>query len=338
MSDSIIATLLRGFALAATIVAGIGFSTSGLSAPERRYVLATAAEGGTFFPAGNVLATLVTAKLKAAHGIALTTTSSAGSEENARLLRQNQAQFAFMSALIGFLSRTGRAPYEADGPDTGLRAVAAVWPDVEHFVVTRKHAQTGTIEDLRGLKGQRVSFGLEGTGTLTSSRFLLGNLGMDVDRDFDLVFYSSFTGATRALFHGQIGALSLEAGVPASAITLATNVLGNEAVILEFTDAQLQQADGGLGLWTRHVIRTGTYPALDQDVDTIATPTILAVRADVDEDAVYRITKAIFENLQFLRLIHEAFSETSLDAALISLPVPLHPGAARYYREVGIAD
>jgi TRAP transporter TAXI family solute receptor len=165
----------------------------------------------------------------------------------------------------------------------------------------------------------------------------LSNLGIDVDRDFDLVFYTNFDQNTRAVLHGHTQALSLEAGVPATAIILVKTFAGAEVVILDFTDAQLERADGGLGLWTRYVIQAGTYSHQDQDINTIATPTILAVRADVDADAVYQITKTIFENLEFLRVMYKTFLETSLDSALVSLPMPLHPGASRYYREVGLA-
>lgn len=326
--------LFKGFVLATMMVLGLG--SCGME-KDRSYLLATGTEGGTFFPAGATLATLVTTRLQSTHQIVMATIGSPGSEENARLLQKDQAQFAFMSAPIAHFSWTGQDPFEADGPYTGLRMVAALWPDVEHFVIRRGYAQTGTIEDMRGLKGKKVSLGLKGSGTLRSGRFLLGNLGIDVDRDFDLILHTSFDENTRALLHGQIEALSLEAGVPASAITLVKTFAGDEAVILEFTDAQLERADGGIGLWSRYVIEAGTYPNQDRDINTIATPTILAVRADVDAEAVYQITRTIFENLESLRVIHKAFLETRLDRALAGLPVPLHPGASRYYREAGLA-
>lgn len=326
--------LLKSFALAGIVALVL---SSCVAEKERSYILATGTEGGTFSPAGATLATLVTTKLQTTHKIVMTTTSSPGSKENARLLQKNQAQFALMSASIAHFSWTGQDPFETDGPHTGLRAVAALWPNVEHFVVNRRYARTGTIEDMRSLKGEKVSLGLTGSGTLSSSRFLLSNLGIDVDRDFDLIFYTNFDHNTRALLHGQTQALSLEAGVPATAIILVKTFAGAEVVILDFTDAQLESADGGLGLWSRYVIQAGTYPSQDRDINTIATPTILAVRADVDADAVYQITKTIFENLEFLQVIHKAFSETSLRGALASLPVPLHPGASRYFREIGLA-
>jgi TRAP transporter TAXI family solute receptor len=106
--------------------------------------------------------------------------------------------------------------------------------------------------------------------------------------------------------------------------------------ILDFTDAQMKQADGGLGLWTRYVIPAATYPNQKKEIRTIAQPNFLAVRADVDEDAVYQITKTVYENLPFLNAIHGATKAMAIEKAISGLPMPLHPGAAKYYQEVGI--
>jgi hypothetical protein len=84
------------------------------------------------------------------------------------------------------------------------------------------------------------------------------------------------------------------------------------------------------------VIKAGTYPGQEKDVQTIAQPNFLAVRADVDEDAVYLITKTIYENLPFLNAIHQATKVMALEKAIAGLPMPLHPGALKYYKEVGL--
>jgi hypothetical protein len=130
--------------------------------------------------------------------------------------------------------------------------------------------------------------------------------------------------------------MSTSGGVPVSAVTRAMTAPVDEVVILAFSDAQLAAADAGLDLWSRYVIAAGTYPQQKEDIATAATPAFLAVRADIEEAVVYQITKAIYHYLPFLQLIHKALLDTSLDNALTGLPVPLHPGALRYYREVGL--
>jgi TRAP transporter TAXI family solute receptor len=136
--------------------------------------------------------------------------------------------------------------------------------------------------------------------------------------------------------NGQAAGMGTPAGVPVSAVTKAKANMGDNIVILDFTDEQLKQADGGMDLWTRYVISVDTYPGQTKDINTIAQPNFLAVRADVDEDAVYQITKAVYENLPFLNAIHGATKAMAIEKAIAGLPMPLHPGAARYYQEVGI--
>jgi TRAP transporter TAXI family solute receptor len=83
-------------------------------------------------------------------------------------------------------------------------------------------------------------------------------------------------------------------------------------------------------------VPAGTYPGQDEDIRTAAQPNFLAVRADVEDDVVYEVTKVIFDNLSFLYSVHKATRVMTLDNAVEGLPVPLHPGAVRFYRERGI--
>jgi TRAP transporter TAXI family solute receptor len=89
-------------------------------------------------------------------------------------------------------------------------------------------------------------------------------------------------------------------------------------------------------LWTRYVIPAGTYPGQDADLQTAAQPNFLGVNASISEEHVYLLTKAIYENLVFLNSIHPATKVMSPEAALAGLPAPLHPGALRYYKEIGL--
>lgn len=112
--------------------------------------------------------------------------------------------------------------------------------------------------------------------------------------------------------------------------------MGDKVTLLSFTEEQAKTADGGLGLWTQYRIPADAYPGLKEDVTTIAQPNFLAVRADVNEEAVYQITKTIYENLPFLNAIHKATKAMSPEKAMAGLPMPLHPGAARFYKEIGL--
>ena len=105
-----------------------------------------------------------------------------------------------------------------------------------------------------------------------------------------------------------------------------------EALLL----GEAAQADGGLGLFQPYTIKAGTYPNQTEDVQTIAQPNFLAVSADLADEDVYMITRTIFENLDYLGGIHRAMKALSEENALVGLPVPLHPGAQRYFEEIGL--
>lgn len=320
---------------AAAIVLGFLTVSSSSAADERSYLLATASTGGTYYPVGVAISTLTKVKLQPTQKIGMSAINSAGSGENIKLLRDNEAQFAILQGLYGYYAWNGIGPLKNDGPQKDLRSVTMLWQNVEQFTVLADKAKTGTIADLYDMKGERMSLGSKNSGTIGSNRFLLKNLGINADEDFELV-YVGYGPSADALQNGQIAGMSTPAGVPTSAVTRAVAAMAGKVKILDFTDEQVKEADGGLNLWTRYVIKAGTYPGQEKDIKTIAQPNFLAVRADLDEEAVYQITKTIYENLPFLNAIHKATKVMSLEKALDGLPMPLHPGAARYFKEAGL--
>jgi TRAP transporter TAXI family solute receptor len=326
-------TLTRRTALAAAFaIAAVGPASAQDGAS---YILATASTGGTYYPVGVALSTLTKVKLEPTMKIGVSAISSAGSGENVRLMREGEAQFSILQGLYGYYAVQGAGPVEADGPQKNVRSIAMLWPNVEHFVVDADDAKTGTIDDFVALKGASVALGAPNSGTIGSNRVILGNLGVDIDKDFTLVG-GGYGPAAEALQNGQVRGISTPAGVPVGALTQLFATVGKDARLLTFDDAQIERANGELGLWTAYPIPAGTYPGQDYDVTTIAQPNFLAVNADVPDEHVYQITKAMFENLAFLRAIHPATNELTLEGALAGLPAPLHPGALRYYREVGV--
>ncbi len=305
------------------------------AAEERNYLLATASTGGTYYPVGVALATLVKVKLQPKHKIGMSAISSAGSGENVKLLRENEVQFAILQGLYGAYAWEGTGPIASAGPQRNLRSLSMLWQNVEHFTINKKFAKTGTVADLVTMKGESMAMGKKNSGTIGSNKVLLGNLGVDIDKDYKLV-YVGYGPSADALQNGQVAGMGTPAGAPVSAVTKAMANMGDEITVLDLTDEQMKKADGGMGLWTRFLIPAGTYPGQTKDIKTIAQPNFLAVRADVDEDAVYQITKTVYENLAFLNAIHGATKAMAIEKAIAGLPMPLHPGAAKYYTEVGI--
>ena len=304
------------------------------AAEDRSYILATASTGGTYYPVGVALATLSKVKLAPKHHFSLSAISSAGSGENVKLLNENEAQFAILQGLYGAWAWSGEGPYEKSGRQEQLRSVSMLWQNVEHFIVRSDLAKTGTVTDLNNFDGKKFSIGKKNSGTENSGRQIMKGLKVDPDK-FNLA-YMGYGGSASALQNGTIDGMNTPAGVPVGAVTQAFAALGKDISILSFTDEQIKEANGNYNLWTKYEIPANTYPGLDKPITTIAQPNFLAVREDISEEDVYQLTKAIYENLPFLQGIHKATKAMAIEKAIAGLPVPLHPGAARYYKEMGI--
>ncbi len=297
-------------------------------------VLSTASTGGAFHQGGVSLSALIKIKLLPTEQIDLTTSNSWGSLDNIARLADGTSDFGIVQSLLGHYGRSGDGIASDLGPQENLRAVTMLWPNVEHFVIRKGLATTGTIDDFLALEGQRVSLGRE-RSAIESNRVLLGNLGLDIDDDVDQALLS-FRPSVTAFRNGEIDALSLPASTPVHAFTELMEQLGPEAVLLSWTEEQRRRADNGLGLWFPFTLPANTYEGQSEPFETIAQSNFLAVRADVDDDVVYAVTKTIFENLPFLSRLHAPFQFLTEENAVTGLPVPLHPGAKRYFDEIGI--
>ena len=130
--------------------------------------------------------------------------------------------------------------------------------------------------------------------------------------------------------------MNIPGGPPVSAVTQAFATLGKDITVLSFTKEQLAAVNSIYQLWHPYLITAGTYPGQDRPIATIAQPNFLAVHSDVEDEVVYLIVKTIYQNLPLLHIIHPATEMMTLQKAIEGLPVPLHPGAARFYREQGI--
>jgi hypothetical protein len=314
------------------ILAAAVFSVSSVVQAEGNYVMGTATTGGTYYPVGVAISTLIKVKLEPKTNISVSAISSAGSGENLKLLDEDQIQFGILQGLYGAYAWNGTGPVPKAYKN--LRSVSMLWQNVEHFVVSKEFAETGTIADMTNLYGESFSIGARNSGTEGSGRFILGQLGIDLDK-IDLA-YLGYGPSADALQNGNIEGMNIPAGVPASAVTRAYANMGDEITTLDFTADQLAQVNSDFELWTPYTIPAGTYPNQEKAIETIAQPNILAVRADVSEDDVYQITKTIYANLPFLNNIHPATKAMALEKAIAGLPMPLHPGAVRFYQEQGL--
>ena len=264
----------------------------------RPYVLTTATTGGTFYPVGVAIATITHAQLSTSQGISLTAISSAGSLENLKLLRDNQAQFAILQGPFGAWSWTGEGPVST--PQTHLRSVSALWKNVEHFVLLSELTEQKNMSDLNRLDGQRYVLGARNSGAEQTGRFILDTLGIDYEEKFNLA-YMGYGPTSNAIQDGNIVGMNIPAGAPVSAITRAYAMLGDRMTLLNWTQESLDKLNNQYPLWDWYDFPPGTYPNQEELVRTIASPNVLVTREDIPSKVVYNITKVIWENLATLQ-------------------------------------
>ena len=306
-------------------------STQGVELDGQSLILTTASTGGTYYPVGVAIANLIGKETP----LKMNAIDSAGSAENIQLLKNNEADLAILQALVSEMAWSGIGQYVGH-PEKEFRSITMLWPNVEHFVVDRELAETGNIEDLENFKGKAFSIGKRGSGTETSGKVILEELGFDVASDFRSE-HLGYSESAEAMQNGRIEAMNIPAGPPASAISQAYATMGTDKIaVLEFTPEQLKKVNATFPVWEPYTIDAGVYPNQQQPIQTIAQPNLLAVRSDLDNETVYQITKTIYENLPQLKQSHQATKKLSLDKAFSSLTTPLHEGAIQFYQEKGL--
>ena len=320
----VLLTSVLSAALVSTVSAG----------KEKKYILATASTGGTYYPVGVGIATIASLKLAKKHKLTFSAITSAGSGENVDMIDKGEVDFAILQGLFGSMAWQGKDKYEGK-PRKNLRSVSMLWQNVEQFVVYNKIATTGNIMDMKNMYGKKFSIGKRNSGTRVSGQTVLGALGIDYEK-MNLQFLGYGPSAT-ALQDGKIDGMNIPSGPPTSAVTNAYATIGADKVQhLQFSDADLAKIQASYPVWTRYVIPKGTYPGQKADIQTIAQPNLLVVTKDTPEETVYLLTKTMYENLPFLNTVHKATKVMNIKSAIAGLPMPLHPGAAKYYKEQGI--
>ncbi len=328
-TTSLLKKVLVTSALLAALISGLSAAKK-----EQKYIIATASTGGTYYPVGVGIATIASLKLAKKHKMTFSAITSAGSGENVDMIDKGEVDFAILQGLFGSMAWQGKAKYEGK-PRKNLRSVSMLWQNVEQFVVFNNIATTGNIMDMKNLYGKKFSIGKRNSGTRVSGQTILRTLDIDYTK-MNLQFLGYGPSAT-AMQDRKIDGMNIPSGPPTSAITNAYATIGADKIKhLEFSDADVKKISSAYPVWTRYVIEAGTYPGQKKAINTIAQPNLLVVTKDTPDETVYLLTKTIYENLPFLNTVHKATKVMDIKKAISGLPMPLHPGAAKYYKEQGI--
>ena len=298
---------------------------------NRTYVLTTGTTSATYYPVGVALATLVSADQDSA--FSLSAISSAGSLENVKLLRDNQAQLATMLSIFATWAYEGKGPILK--PQSHLRAVTALWPNVEHLLLKTNLVTNGTFSDYSKLEGGRISIGMRNSGAEITGLYMLDKLGIDYETELSIA-YLGYGPSADALQDGNIVGLNAPGGPPMAAITRAHALLGEELTILSVNQEELNAINSEYPIWDFYDLPANTYPTQSKTIRTAGSANVLIAREDIPDSVVYSLTKLIWENLAVLREIHGATRSMVFEQALRGVTIPLHEGALRFYQEKGL--
>lgn len=298
------------------------------------YIITTASTGGTFYPVGVGLSKLLTLKLGNTSDTNFSAIASDGSLNNIRLLEKKEAHFAMIQGLFGLMAWNGSQMYQ-NNPQKNLRSISMLWPNVEHFIVNKEFASTGTIYDLKNLYNQNFSIAENDSGSKYSGEILMDTLGVDYQKMN--LHYLGYNQSAVALKQGKIKGMNTPASPPVSAVSAVFSSMGPlKMALLEFSDDDLKKIQKVYPIWKRYVIKAHTYPRQVKDINTIAQPNLLITDVDTPEDIVYFLTKTLYENLSFFNSVNKGTVFLSLQNAIDGLTIPLHKGALRYYQEMGL--
>lgn len=285
----------------------------------RNISIATASMGGAYYPMGVAISQLLNKELP---NVKATVQVTGGTIKNIDILGRKEAEISFSQGQI--VSFAARNLEVFKGRDTSwLQVLANIGLGAIHILVT------SDIKSLQDLKGRRVAVGPVGSAGYINAKTIFDALGMDFMKDIRQE-HVSFAESADLLRDKHISA-SLILGFPSAAVIDLMSTGGFK--ILEFSNEEMSKIRVKEPIFVEFIIPANFYKNQPRDARIIGMPSFLLVRSDLEEELVYQITKTIFENIGELRQKHKAFEDLKLEKAPEAIIVPVHPGAARYYRE-----
>ena len=309
------------FFLVATLV--LSFVACGSSDGSTNMTMGTGGTAGTYYGYGGVLGQYI--KNKA--GIKVTVVSTDGSKANIQGIDAGYYQLATVQSDVMAYAWEGTKAFEEEGKMESFRVVAGLYAEAVQLIT-----MDPSIKSVKDLKGKSVSIGAPGSGVYFNAIDVLEAAGLS-EKDIKPQ-YQSFADSTDSLKDGKIDAAFIVAGAPTPAITeLCTT-----------NKAQLVPIDGDIAktlmkkcpFYTEYTVPAETYAGQTKDVKTVTVKATLIVSASASEDDVYKLTAAIFDNIEAITAENAKGSELSLENATSGMTVPFHKGAAKYFAEKGI--
>jgi TRAP transporter TAXI family solute receptor len=285
----------------------------------------TGGTSGVYYPLGVGLSKIYGEKIE---GSKVQVQSTKASVENLNLIQSGKGEIAFVLGDSVKYGWEGNAEAGFQSKLDNLRGIAGIYPNYVHIVAS-KSSNINSIEDL---KGKRVSVGAPKSGTELQARAILKAAGMSYE-DLGKVEYLPFGQSVELIKNRQIDATVQSAGLGVASIKDLANSV--EVVIVEIPESLIEKLGAP---YVSATIPANTYQGVAQDTKTAGIVNFLITSQNVSDQTAYDMTKNLFENLPALVATHSAAKNINIDKALTGMPVPLHPGAEKYYKEKGIVN
>ncbi len=285
--------------------------------------LASGGTSGTYYPYGAALATVIGESVA---GTSVNVQSTGASSENIHLIDERKADIAIVQNDVMTYAYEGTELF-AGKQVKGFSTMATVYAEVCQIIAT---ADSG-INSIADLKGKRVSVGAPGSGVEANSKQILESYGITFN---DIkVENLGFGDSADAIKDNKIDAFFCTAGIPTTAVMeLATT---KNIKVLAIDDAKAKELTDKYAYYTVVTIPKDAYKGMTEDVQTLAVKATLIVNPDLSEELVYNMTKAIFEGKEKIAAAHAKGKELDVSTAVQGVSVPFHPGAEKYFKEVG---
>jgi len=285
--------------------------------------MGTGGSGGTYYAFGGVLGN----QIKTSSGITVNVVTTDGSKANILGIDAGNYQLATVQSDVMAYAVQGTSSFAEEGALDSFRVIGGLYDEAVQLITMDPEIKT-----VADLAGKKVSIGAAGSGVYFNAMDVLAAAGLS-ENDIQPQ-YQSFNDSTDALKDGKIDAAFIVAGPPTPAVT----------ELCATKPAYLVPIDGAIGdalmascpYYTPYVIPAGTYDGQDEDINTVTIKATLIVSASASEDDVYKITKAIFDNVDAITANHAKGAELSIEKATSGMTAPFHKGAAKYFAEKGV--
>jgi hypothetical protein len=307
---------------------------------EPRFIrIGTGSTGGTYFPVGGLIANAISnppGSMDCQYGgscgvpgLVASAVSTEGSAENVVAVGNGSMELALAQADVADFAYHGEKPFDTLAGADRVRAITMLFPEQLHIVIR----QDSGIKSGKDMRGKRISVGAENSGTIVSAKAVLRGFGLGLDTL--KVITENIDRSSDLLIEGTLDGVFMLGGYPVNAIQHLASTI--DVGLLSIPPDVIEELEAKYPFFTQAIIPADTYSGVPE-TETVSMGAMLITSAAVDESFVYAVTRALWDprNRKILDSGHRNARLIRLETAFRGLTIPLHPGAERYYAEIGM--